>query len=149
MHLQSLEMYAPAVSLSVEELYGWAKDVMHLRLVSGAFYWRCEHGGEDALRGSQYWPPGSPFQVDYERFLYTTFCEVRGGPHIRYHCERGDVSWEDLELGPPTWTALQCMVLKGCCFDTGMAAATDVYNGGASACTCGICWMCLQPKKET
>ena len=43
MHLQSLEMYAPAVSLSVEELYGWAKDVMHLRLVYGAFYWRCRN----------------------------------------------------------------------------------------------------------
>ncbi len=135
MHLQSLEVYAPCVWLSVEEPFGWANDVVHLRLVYKTFrYMRACDKRDIVLDDSPFWPIGSPLHTESECSLYTTFREVGEGPCITYHS-----GWQ---------SRLECMVLEGCKFDIGMSAAVSVYNGAVQACSCGICWVCLQPEEE-
>lgn len=135
MHLRSLEMYAPIVWLYVEEPYGWARDIAHLRLVYLEFLWKPSDGR--AIAGSPGWRWLPLLNDDSERALHTTFCQEGGGHCIKSHCEEDG-----------SRHALCCRVLEGCRFDTGMPAAISVYNGGAVACSCGICWMCLQPERK-
>ena len=90
-------------------------------------------GGDIVLDDSPFWPIGSPLHTESECSLYTTF-KVGDGPCIMYQSGRQ--------------SGLECMVLEGCKFDIGMSAAVSVYNGAVQACSCGICWVCLQPEKE-
>ena len=139
MQLQSLEAYAPTVTLCVEEPYGWAKHVKHLQLVYENFFLKAgdrknfSTGMHMMPARNPSWPVESWWKNYSERCLYITFCEIAEGPRIKCYCEVES-----------SRNLLRCMVLEGCKFDIGMAAAESVYNGGTVACSCGICWMCLQ-----
>ena len=139
MRLQSLELYARSIALSAEDLWGWASDIVELRLVYTSFVFTeasVEQKLPDALelRGSPFWPAHSQYHIKSQRVLYAVLCEFRDSPRLKHHYERRGRAYN----------TLYCMVLEGCRFDNGMAAAARVYDGGDLPCSCCICWGCLQ-----
>ena len=139
MRLQSLEIYAPSMWLSAESLQGWASHLIDLRLVYGdSFALQADDEDEMILLtlGPPFWSSMPELPGECERLLYAVFFEAADAPNLKY----------DREDKGSAYHTLQCLVLEGCKFDTGMPAAVSVYNGGMEACSCGICWVCLQQK---
>ena len=140
MQLQSIELYVPGLSLLVESVHGWATSVNDLRIMCG----------HDKLLFIEI----GPLQVstsDANSRLHSYALALRSSCTIsdafdamgkRIKCS-GDAVDGGTVHGACT-SGIMCMVLQGCRFDTGNDDAMSVYNGARQACSCGICWSCLQ-----